>query len=88
MVLEVAAHPKPGNVDRDHDFPDTTFEHFLASAVGTYPVLEEAARSRTGVGALIRAHYTICILSYLLDVTVTNKLREAPVRDVKLRNWA
>lgn len=55
MVLEVAAHPKPGNVDRDHDFPDTTFEHFLASAVGTYPVLEEAARSRTGAGALIRA---------------------------------
>jgi hypothetical protein len=30
----------------------------------------------------VRAHYTICILSYLLDVTVTNKLREAPVKDV------
>jgi len=30
----------------------------------------------------VRAHYTICILGYLLDVTVTNKLREAPVRDV------
>jgi triphosphoribosyl-dephospho-CoA synthase len=55
MVLEVAAYPKPGNVDRDHDFPDTTFEHFLASAVGTYPVLEAAARSRTGAGALIHA---------------------------------
>ena len=24
----------------------------------------------------VRAHYTICILSYLLDVTITNKLRE------------
>ncbi|KAF5416422.1 MAG: triphosphoribosyl-dephospho-CoA synthase [Candidatus Methanogaster sp.] len=55
MVLEVAAHPKPGNVDRDHDFPDTTFEHFLASAVGTHPVLKEAARSRAGAGAMIRA---------------------------------
>ena len=30
----------------------------------------------------VRAHYTICILSYLLDVTVTNKLRETPSRDV------
>lgn len=30
----------------------------------------------------VRAHYTICILSYLLDVTVTNKLRESPVKDV------
>jgi transposase len=31
----------------------------------------------------VRAHYTICILAYLLDVTVTNRLREAPVEDVR-----
>jgi len=57
MVLEVAASPKPGNVDRDHDYPDTTFEHFLASAIGTYPVLEAAAAAGSGgsVGALIHA---------------------------------
>ena len=30
----------------------------------------------------VRAHYIICILAYLLDVTVTNKLRESPVEDV------
>lgn len=30
----------------------------------------------------VRAHYTICILSYLLDVTVTNKLREKPIEDL------
>ena len=30
----------------------------------------------------VRAHYTICILAYLLDVTVTNRLREALVGDV------
>jgi transposase len=30
----------------------------------------------------VRAHYTICILAFLLDVTVTNRLREAPVGDV------
>ena len=30
----------------------------------------------------VRAHYTICILSYLLDVTVTNKIRENPIKAV------
>ena len=30
----------------------------------------------------VRAHYTICILGYLLDVTVTNRLRERPVEAV------
>lgn len=53
MVLEVSATPKPGNIDRDHNYTDTRFEHFLASAVGVYPVLEKAASSRSGAGALI-----------------------------------
>lgn len=53
MVLEVSATPKPGNIDRDHNYSDTRFEHFLASAVGVYPVLEKAAGSDSGVGALI-----------------------------------
>jgi transposase len=30
----------------------------------------------------VRAHYTICILSYLLDVTVTNRLRQKPIEGV------
>jgi transposase len=30
----------------------------------------------------VRAHYTICVLSYLLDITVTNRLRAANI-DVK-----
>ncbi len=30
----------------------------------------------------VRAHYTICVLSYLLDMTVTNKLRKNPIDDV------
>ncbi|MCQ1536037.1 fumarate hydratase [Methanosarcina sp. KYL-1] len=55
MLLEVSASPKPGNVDREHDYPDTCFEHFVASSVGVYPALEFAARSREGVGALIKA---------------------------------
>ena len=53
MILEVSATPKPGNIDRDHNYTDTRFEHFLASAVGVYPILEKAARSKSGVGALI-----------------------------------
>ncbi len=54
MVLEVSATPKPGNIDRDHNYTDTRFEHFLASAVGVYPVLEKAAGSDSGLGSLIR----------------------------------
>lgn len=54
MLLEVSATPKPGNIDRDHNYKDTRFEHFLASAAGVYPVLEKAARSKSGVGSLIR----------------------------------
>jgi transposase len=30
----------------------------------------------------VRAHYTICILSYLLDMTITNKLKERPIDEV------
>jgi triphosphoribosyl-dephospho-CoA synthase len=55
MLLEVSASPKPGNVDREHNYPDTCFEHFMASSVSFYPVIELAARSRRGIGALIRS---------------------------------
>ena len=30
----------------------------------------------------VRAHYTICILSYLLDMTIANKLKERPINGV------
>ncbi|AKB17318.1 MULTISPECIES: triphosphoribosyl-dephospho-CoA synthase [unclassified Methanosarcina] len=55
MLLEVSASPKPGNVDREHNYPDTCFEHFIASSVAAYPVLELAARSRDGIGILLRS---------------------------------
>ena len=58
MALEVSATPKPGNIDRDHNYTDTRFEHFLASAVGVYPILEKAARSGSGIGSLIREAVT------------------------------
>ncbi|PAV14165.1 fumarate hydratase [Methanosarcina spelaei] len=55
MLLEVSASPKPGNVDREHNYPDTYFEHFISSSVSVYPVIELAARCRNGIGALIRS---------------------------------
>lgn len=38
-----AACPKPGNVNRFHDFKDTRLEHFLASAVAIGSTAKEAA---------------------------------------------
>ena len=49
LLLEVAGTPKPGNVDRERDFPDLRFEHFLASTVGAGTGLR-AAQSGAPVG--------------------------------------
>lgn len=42
-LLEVSSYPKPGNVHRTRDFPDTRYEHFLAAAIAIYPALFWAA---------------------------------------------
>jgi triphosphoribosyl-dephospho-CoA synthase len=52
MALEVSGTPKPGNIDRDHDYPDTKYEDFLAAAIGVYPILEKGC-SEGGIGSLI-----------------------------------
>lgn len=49
LLLEVAGTPKPGNVDRQHDFSDLRFEHFLAGTVGAGPGLR-AAQAGVPVG--------------------------------------
>ena len=49
LLLEVTGTPKPGNVDRERDFADLRFEHFMAGAVGARPGLELAADGE-GVG--------------------------------------
>lgn len=54
MLLEVSATPKPGNVDKDHDFDDTKYEHFLASAIGAGPIFERAAIAQKDIGYFIR----------------------------------
>lgn len=43
ILLEVSAYPKPGNVHRTADFPETRYEHFLASAVAISPSFKKAA---------------------------------------------
>jgi triphosphoribosyl-dephospho-CoA synthase len=43
LLLEVTGTPKPGNVDREREYDDLRFEHFMAGAVGARPGLELAA---------------------------------------------
>jgi triphosphoribosyl-dephospho-CoA synthase len=54
LMLEVCAYPKPGNVDRCHDYPDTRLEHFLASTLFARTALEEAETGRGRIGEIIR----------------------------------
>lgn len=53
MMLEVTAYPKPGNVDRCHDYPETRLEHFLASTIFARSALEEAAAGKGRIGEII-----------------------------------
>ena len=53
MVLEVLASPKPGNVDRCHDYPETRLEHFIVSTLAARLPLESAESRRAGLGSLI-----------------------------------
>jgi triphosphoribosyl-dephospho-CoA synthase len=46
-ILEVVS-PKPGNVDRQHDFHNTRFEDFLLSAVSIGPAMQSASRVEVG----------------------------------------
>jgi triphosphoribosyl-dephospho-CoA synthase len=54
MMLEVCAYPKPGNVDRCHDYPDTRLEHFLASTLFARQALEEAEAGAGRIGEIIK----------------------------------
>jgi triphosphoribosyl-dephospho-CoA synthase len=49
-LMEVSAYPKPGNVHRTRDLPETRFEHFLAGGVAIGPDMRELAlRGRDAV---------------------------------------
>jgi triphosphoribosyl-dephospho-CoA synthase len=53
MLFELSSNPKPGNVDRGHDFDDIGFNDFLISAVSAYPVFRKAASGEGSAGSLI-----------------------------------
>jgi len=53
MLLELSSDPKPGNVDRTHDFDEIGFQDFLISAVSAYPVFRKAASGSDTLGSLI-----------------------------------
>jgi triphosphoribosyl-dephospho-CoA synthase len=53
MLLEVSGNPKAGNIDREHDFADLKYEHFLASSVSAYPVFNRAAAREGKMGELV-----------------------------------
>lgn len=54
MMLEVTAFPKPGNVDRCHDYETTYLEHFLASTILVGPAFKRAEREVGHIGERIR----------------------------------
>ena len=54
MLIELSSSPKPGNVDRGHDFEEIKFHHFLISAVSAYPIFRDAALGSESTGTLIR----------------------------------
>ena len=49
--IREACAPKPGNVNRQHDFSDASLEDFLISAVAVGPAFENAAHA--GVGQIV-----------------------------------
>jgi len=53
LLLEVSATPKSGNVDRDHQYLDMKYEHFIISSVSAYPVFKKAAVKGRNIGKLI-----------------------------------
>lgn len=50
MVLEVTSFPKPGNVDRCHDYETTRLEHFLASSILVREAFDRAEEGKGTVG--------------------------------------
>lgn len=43
LLLEVSGTPKPGNVDREHEYSSLRYEQFLAGAVGALPGFQAMA---------------------------------------------
>ena len=74
MLFEVSAYPKPGNVHRTRDYPDTRFEHFLASAVACRSSFEIAAEK----GSLISKRKL-----HPSDAQVGSTIRDAVISTIR-----
>jgi triphosphoribosyl-dephospho-CoA synthase len=75
MLLEVSAYPKPGNIHRTRDFPETRYEHFLASA---------AALGQTYRSA---AHRGIMISKRLIDASQAGLGKVIETGTVGMMKW-
>jgi len=53
MLIELSSSPKPGNIDRCHDYEDIGFQEFLISAVAVYPAFRKAALGGYRIGQLL-----------------------------------
>jgi triphosphoribosyl-dephospho-CoA synthase len=53
MLIELSSSPKPGNVDRCHDFIDANFHQFVFSSVSSYPIFRKAATGEYRIGQLL-----------------------------------
>lgn len=74
ISLEACAYPKPGNVDRLHDFSDTKLQHFLATASAVFPWMRRACWRgyRVGRGTLPPSE---AALGQIIKGAVLNMLR-------------
>ncbi|MHA1379100.1 MAG: triphosphoribosyl-dephospho-CoA synthase [Candidatus Helarchaeota archaeon] len=50
MLLEVSGYPKPGNVHRTYNFPNTKYEHFLIGAIVCGKSLHELVNRSCEIG--------------------------------------
>ena len=66
-LLEVSAYPKPGNVHRLRDFPDTKYEHFLTGSVSLGSRIREIAGKGDRIGNGSRKWSELSVGEYILD---------------------
>lgn len=71
-VLEASA-PKPGNVNRHHDFRDTKYEHFLASGIAIGRFAESAASRGFEAGKGKISISDICVGRLIRDAVLETK---------------
>ena len=71
MLLEVSAHPKPGNVHRTRDYEETSYEHYLASAVASGAHFERAAQRGILLSSGAISPKEVCVGSLIRDAVVS-----------------